>query len=233
MPSPYEGLPAEQWEAKTHELIAQHPLDPAEIVEVVLKSWDAIFSSNLGGHHIGRDIFPGAQIMGFFLHELIALELGKRYPGVWRGDKATTEKDLVYLPDLELSVEMKSSTHRSQIFGNRSYAQPPNEAAKGKKPKKSKNGYYTAINFEKFTATKTAPKVLRVRFGWLDHTDWVGQKAQTGQQAHIKPESDRAKLLLIYDVAMGAVPRGLPAEPIDDGQGGEDADCECPDDADD
>src|SRR5690348_11550864 len=107
MASPYDGLSPAQWEAKTRELISRHPLKTKEIVEVVLKCWDGIFKSNLSGYQIGTHIFPKPQVMGFFLHELIALEFQTRYPGVWRNDETATEKDLVYIPDLSLSSEIK------------------------------------------------------------------------------------------------------------------------------
>lgn len=101
------------------------------------------------------------------------------------------DKDLVYIPDPSLSVELKTSSHASQIFGNRSYAQPQQGAGK------SKDGYYLTVNFEKFSKDGL-PKVKLIRFGWLDHTDWIGQAAATGQQARIRPESDRAKLVRLY-----------------------------------
>ena len=66
---------------------------------------------------IGRDIQPKPQIMGFLLHELIPLELQSRHPGEWRPEKAKNDKDLVYIPDPTLSVELKTSSHPSQIFG--------------------------------------------------------------------------------------------------------------------
>lgn len=218
MPSPYDGLPPDKWEAKTRELITAHPLKTKEIAEVALKCWEGIFTSNLAGYQIGKHIFPKPQIMGFFLHELIALEFAKRYPGIWRGDETSLDKDLVYIPNIALSVELKSSTHRSQIFGNRSYAQAPTPG------KKSKDGYYIAINFEKFTPARSNPKIVRIRFGWLEHGDWVGQKSPKGQQAHLKPESDKAKLLLIYDVTTGIQAQGLPAEPIGPDEPNGDAD---------
>jgi hypothetical protein len=65
-------------------------------------------------------------------------------------------------------------------------------------PKKSKSGYYLAINFAKFTATKTKPAITKVRFGWLDLTDWVGQNAASGQQARLELSADRFKLLEIH-----------------------------------
>ncbi|WP_180886422.1 ScaI family restriction endonuclease [Ruegeria sp. THAF57] len=55
----------------------------------------------------------------------------------------------------------------------------------------------STVNFEKF-GTNGLPKVKLIRFGWLDHTDWIGQKAATGQQARLRPESDRYKLKRLY-----------------------------------
>ena len=131
--------------------------------------------------------------MGFFLHELIPLELAYRYPDLWRRDKASDEKDLVYLPDKRYSIEIKTSSSKNRIYGNRSYAQ------KSEDPKKSKSGYYLALNFEKFTP-KNRGNDLRlrlVRFGWLDHVDWQGQAAATGQQARLSREVEENKLLTL------------------------------------
>jgi hypothetical protein len=195
LPSPYENLLPAQWPAKTQELIEAHPLDVDDIVDVVLTCWTAIFESRLGGKfRIGHDIHPKPQIMGFLLHELIPLELQSRYPGQWRPEQTKLDKDLVYIPDASLSVELKTSSHAAQIFGNRSYAQ---EQSGDGKPK---NGYYLTVNFGKFSAAGL-PKVTLIRFGWLDHTDWIGQASATGQQARLRPESDRSKLLKLYNSA--------------------------------
>lgn len=191
---PYTGLPQPKWAAKTQELINSHPLKMNELVEVVLLSWDAIFQSSIGPHgfKIGTHIFPKPQIMGFFLHELIPLEFAARYPGVWRGEETGGDKDLVHIPNASHSVEIKTSSHRSQIFGNRSYAQQPTDA------KKSKSGYYLAINFQAFDKhSKSQPKISRIRFGWLDHTDWIGQAAATGQQAHLTSACEGSKLITL------------------------------------
>ncbi len=161
-------------------------------MDVVLTSWSAILKSKIGGKlTIGKDIQPKPQIMGFFLHELIPLELADRQPKLWRPEKAKGDKDIVYVPDSKFSIEIKTSSHASQIFGNRSYAQE--QTGQGK----SKNGYYLAVNFTKFVGADP-PKITKVRFGWLDHTDWLGQKAATGQQARVSPDSDRRKLITIY-----------------------------------
>jgi len=192
--SPYRGLPEEKWLARTKRLIAAHPLKQKEIVEVVLSSWDAIFQSRIGpkGFKMGPDLQPKPQILAFFLHELIALELVTRYPKLWRGEEAARDKDLVYIPNDKFSIEVKTSSHASQIFGNRSFAQ------EGESAKKSKSGYYLAVNFEKLTKQNLKPKVRRVRFGWLDHSDWTGQTAATGQQARLAPSVERGKLLTLF-----------------------------------
>lgn len=191
-PSPYVNLPQTMWRQKTEDLLADHPLRREEIVDVVLRCWDDIFVSKIGKFNIGEDLFPKPQIMGFFLHELIPLEFQNRYPALWRGDRKGSDKDLVYIPDIKYSVEIKTSSHSSQIFGNRSYAQDTDGS------KKSKSGYYLAVNFTKFGRENALPVVSRVRFGWLDHEDWMGQKAASGQQARLDPIVEASKLILLY-----------------------------------
>jgi len=194
MASPYNGFIPDRWADVTRKLIDDHPLDPAEITEVVLLAWDSIFSSKMGtkGFRIGKEIFPKPQIMGFFLHELIPLDLSARYPEEWRGDKDASDKDIVYIPNNNYSIEVKTSSNPSHIYGNRSYAQA---STKGKK---AKSGYYLAVNFEKFSDTNHCPNILLVRFGWLDSDDWIGQKASTGQQSRLSPEVENYKLLKLY-----------------------------------
>ncbi len=186
--------PIAAWPSISQSLIDKHPLKSTEIVEVVLKAWEDIFQSSFGvkPFKIGVEIFPKPQVMAFLLHELIPLEFAERHAGVWRIDKSGNEKDLVYIPDDQYSVEIKTSSSDGKIFGNRSYAQ------KSEAVKKKKFGYYLAINFEKFGGKKKLPEINLIRFGWIDHDDWVGQAAATGQQAHLKPDSEKYKLIRIY-----------------------------------
>lgn len=195
MTSPYAEIPRGSWATKTDELIARYPLRMDELVEIVHLSWQAIFVSHIGpkGFRIGEHLFPKPQVIAYFLHELIPLELQARYPGVWRGDESASDKDVVYVPNPIFSMEIKTSSHATQIFGNRSYAQ------QGSLGKKSKSGYYLAINFEKLTQLARTPCLRRIRFGWLDHSDWQGQVAPTGQQARLSPEVERDKLRLLFD----------------------------------
>lgn len=199
MNSPFEGLAPNEWEAQTRSLIAQHPLPTSVIKEVVLASWVAVFDSGIGTKpfRIGVEIFPRPQIMAFFLHELIPLELSHRYPTQWKREESVGDKDIVCISDPLFSIEIKASSNPRKIFGNRSYVQPAEGGKKGK------SGYYLAINFEPFQKIEghyvvgVRPRIVQIRFGWLDATDWVGQTAASGQQARLKPEADRYKLLPI------------------------------------
>jgi hypothetical protein len=192
--SPFRNIPKDKWKKVTNRLVKKHPLDIAEIVEVVLSSWESIFHSKLGtkGFKIGKRIFPQPQVMGFLLHELIPLEFAARHKTKWKRGGLDDEKDLVYIPNKKYSVEIKTSSNKAHIFGNRSYAQ---ETAASKK---SKSGYYLAVNFEKFTTDNINPKVTLIRFGWLDHSDWLGQKAASGQQARLDPFVEDSKFLELY-----------------------------------
>jgi hypothetical protein len=194
MASPYEGIPEEKWLKKTEKLIAKLPVTKEELVSVVLDCWKDIFESSFGkaGYKIGVDIFPKPQIIGFLLHELIPLELASRKNNEWRVDKAKDEKDLVCIKDKSLSIELKTSSHATQIFGNRSYAQ------ESKAGKKDKTGYYLTVNFGKFTGKGKQPEITQICIGWLDHSDWKGQTAQTGQQASISHSAQHYKLIKIY-----------------------------------
>lgn len=195
MPGPYHKVPRSKWLHVTDELIAGFPLNMDVLVNVVRDSWESVFQTRIGhkNFRIGEHMFPKPQIIAFFLHELIPLELAARYPGTWRGEESAVDKDVVYIPDATYSIEIKTSSHPSQIFGNRSYAQ----VASAKK--KSKSGYYLAINFEKLSRENVHPRLRRIRFGWLDHADWQGQAAATGQQAHLAPEVERRKLRVLFE----------------------------------
>jgi hypothetical protein len=188
-------VPHDRWRETTEKLVQAHPLKD-ELADVSLRAWEDIFATRIGakGYRIGTDIKLSPQIMGSFLHELIPLILQDRHPGDWCRERNKHDKDLVCLSDPKFSVEIKTSSHASQIFGNRSYGQP---AAPSEVGKKGKSGYYLAINFEKFS-DKGLPTLVQVRFGWLDHSDWLPQKSATGQQARVDPKSDSTKLIRLY-----------------------------------
>lgn len=196
MSSPYHNKKLNDWETITETLIKKHPLKEKEIVDVVLKSWDDIFNSKIGSFYIGKEIFPTPQIMSFFLHELVAHYLSMNHKDLYSVGKTKSEKDIHHHNDETLSVEIKGSSHPSQIFGNRSYAQP--DSGNGLK---NKDGYYITINFQKFTTTNNRPEILVIRFGYLEHSDWIAQLAATGQQARLSPDVYKYKLKTLYERA--------------------------------
>ncbi len=192
--SPYAGKHVSEWSDITDTLISNHTIKPDEIVKTVLKSWNDIFNSKIGSFLIGKEIEPNPQIMSFLLHELVAHYLSLKHLGIYKVGTGKSEKDIHCITDNSLSIEIKGSSHPNQIFANRSYAQP--QSGKGQK---DKNGYYIAINFEKFKDVKpNLPKILMIRFGYLEHTDWIAQGAATGQQARLSTNVYNYKLKKIY-----------------------------------
>lgn len=208
MISPYLDLNEDQLKTKTLELISIHPLPKDEIIKAVIESWTQIFTSKIGPLNIGIDIFPSPQVMSNILHELIPYNLSNNVGSQFRVGKTKIEKDIEYLPNNSFSIEVKTSSHPNDIFANRSYAQPSTD-----RQSKNKNGYYIAVNIEKFIldedgtekkiefdtdGTILYPKIRKIRFGYLDHADWIAQISQTGQQARLTPLAKRNKLIQIY-----------------------------------
>jgi hypothetical protein len=195
MNSPYKNIHQDNWETITERLINDHPLEEKVIVDIVLSSWEQIFDSKIGTLHIGKEIEPTPQIMSAILHELVAHNLSLKYPGKYRVGTKKSEKDVVCENNEKYSVEIKGSSHPNQIFANRSYAQPSSDSET-----KEKNGYYITINFEKFSEKLGhRPSILLIRFGYLEHSDWVAQVSSTGQQARLRPETYKSKLKVIYN----------------------------------
>nr|DAW59002.1 MAG TPA: ScaI restriction endonuclease [Caudoviricetes sp.] len=202
MNSPYNGLSNNQWKSKTEELVRLHPLAMEELIAVVLEAWEGIMQTKIAGKlAIGVDIFPQPQIIGNYLHELIPIILEQKYSGQWSRDVHKDDKDLVYIPDCRFSVEIKTSSNPNNVYGNASYGKEDSSSVSSK----SGDGYYLTINFEKFQLGNPSyrPEIRKIRFGWIDHSDWHSQAASSGQQAHISPEVRDNKLLLIYDKNKG------------------------------
>lgn len=190
--SPYDNLPEDRWREKTLELINSHPLKN-EIIDTVFQSWTDIFNSKIGSFSIGKEIFPSPQIMSFLLHELVARYLSLKYPDRYKVGELKNEKDVHDILNPSMGIEIKASSNASQIFANRSYAQPTSDSEI-----KDKNGYYLTINFEKISKANPYPKIKIIRFGYLEHKDWIAQLSETGQQARLSSEAYRSKLIEIY-----------------------------------
>lgn len=194
--SPYAGSGVGDREAITRQLIQDHPLSTRDIVATALEAWDVLFTDPLPGKlYIGRDITPKAQTMGLLLHALISRLVARSNPE-WHEERTPADMDLVYDPDDRFSCEIKTSSDRQRIFGNRSYGQL--DTGRGKK---TKSGYYIAVNFDawKVVTEGDRPEIVRIRFGWLDHTDWAAQVSSTGQQSNLAAVVENYQLLTIYE----------------------------------
>ena len=124
---------------------------------------------------------------------LVAHYLSLNHSDVYKVGVQKNEKDIHHLTDENLSVEIKGSSNKKHIFGNRSYAQP--SSGNGQK---NKNGYYITINFEQFSEANKNPDILIIRFGYLDHSDWIPQASATGQQARLGTDVYKYKLKTLY-----------------------------------
>lgn len=187
--SPYHNAPKSEWQNITKQLIADHPLDPNEILSIAIASWDSVWSTQIGEAPAQiplRDINPPATVVGYFFEKIFAKALSEKYPNIWRGESGGDEKDLHYIPDPSYSIEIKSSGQLgTKIFGNRSYGQ---EVANKSLVKKDKSGYYITVNFY-------GDCLNLVRFGWIDASDWKAQSAATGQMASLNEDTYEYKLI--------------------------------------
>ena len=120
------------------------------------------------------------------------VEFAALYEDHWAVGVTANQKDAVYMPDDRFSLEIKTSSDAVGIFGNRSFGQ------QGGTGKKARDGYYIAVNFEKWSVND-APSIRRVRWGWLDHTDWVAQASPTGQNSTLPTPVANRQLLTVYE----------------------------------
>jgi hypothetical protein len=196
MNAPYKDKPVSEWRMITETLLSKHPLPFETLIQIVLKGWSCILESKICGLQIGTDLFPNPQMMGYFIETLIALQLEKQFPTLWKHGNQKQEKDVVCLEDDYFSFEIKSSSSKNKIFANRSYAQEQTSAST-----KNKNGFYLIINFDKFNVLDSLypPDITLIRIGYIEHSDWRGQKSEKGQQASLSPEVYQNKFITLYE----------------------------------
>jgi hypothetical protein len=190
--SPYSNIDSSKWLEKTENLVNEHPLTSNTILTTTLKTWKELWQSKIGDGETAiplSEINPPATVIGYVFERLFARHLERQFPDIWRGSRSKSEKDLVYIPDRNFSVEVKTSGQLgTKIFGNRSYNQQSADDTQTSKIEKS--GYYILINFFK-------QDITLIRFGWIDAGDWKAQKSSTGQAATLKEEVYKYKLITI------------------------------------
>lgn len=184
--SPYEGIPKDKWLEKTNELVRAHPLYPC-IVEFCFNSWNSILNGKINTYlNLSiRQMTISPQATGALLHDILPEYITKYTADFRKG--IGNEKDIVCITDPFYSMELKTSSQNS-IYGNRSYAKSDGG--------KDKSGYYLTINFEKISNNN--PKIKKIMMGWLDHSDWIGQASETGQQAFLAQDAKKYKFIILY-----------------------------------
>lgn len=189
--SPYAGRREDEWLAITRRLISSHPLNTSLILDAALSAWDTLWRTTVGNGKTSvalDQLNVPATVIGYFFEVLLARELEVRCPRKWQRSQSKDQKDLVYVPDPALSVEVKTSGQAGyKIYGNRSYGQKSENATL---VKKEKSGYYLTCNFWGQTITL-------LRFGWIDADDWKPQLAPTGQMAGLSDAVYRYKLIAL------------------------------------
>jgi len=189
MRDPFVEEKKEDWRQIRDDLISEHPLSLEEIKSTVLTSFKKLLDTKIGDPSdnlkIIKDVSISNQVMGAFLETIILNEF-KKLDDSWR-QGSSAEKDMIYEDDEIYSTEIKTSGQcTTEIFGNRSYSHDSTSA------KKSKSGYYITINFHN-------ANLFLIRFGWIDHRDWSGQDAPTGQAATLSKDIYKYKLKVIND----------------------------------
>jgi hypothetical protein len=178
--SPYKDHPKSQWLQITKALVGSFPLTMEDLVGIVEDAWSDLYTSSFGktGLKIGSDILLPAQATGVILEKLIAVHISKKFSG-WRGGREKYEKDIIFENELKYSFEIKTSSSRSGLYGNRSTG----HRAEGRT--KFCSGYYLVVNYKLPREGDLSREIQNIRFGWIDDEDWVGQAQPTGQQASI------------------------------------------------
>lgn len=173
--------------------IKEHPLEMQELVDAVLLAWKGLLESKIGNkqNRIGVDLFLKPQLIGSLLHELIPIEIMSMYPNAWRIDAFKLDKDVEFLNNKDYSIEIKTSSSRTSIFGNRSYTKTDGLG-------KRRGTYLLTVNFDKLEPGKDAGIQL-IRFGYVEQSDWISQVSETGQQCRLSKETYQSKLLEIYN----------------------------------
>lgn len=191
--SPYAEIPEDEWEETTKKLVEDFPLDSETLCSVVNSAWEDIYTSSFGDTSlkIGEDIFLPAQATGIILEKLIAVHLSK-LDSDWRSGSIKTEKDIVNNVNDTLSFEIKTSSSESGLYGNRSTGH------RSDKRTKIRAGYYLVVNYKLPKEGDLERYIHKIRFGWIDDEDWIGQLKPTGQQASIGAKLARLKLVTLF-----------------------------------
>ena len=191
MKSPYFNKPKQEWLEITSKLVDNHPITN-KLCDMCFKTWESILNGKINSYLnlTIKDMTLSPQAVSILFHDILPEYIERQLVG-WKKGTEVNEKDVTNISNEQYSFEIKISSSKNSIFGNRSYGQITNNS------KKSKDGYYLAINIDKLSVDN--PQVKIIKFGWIDHNDWISQKASTGQQARLNKEVINLKFKTLYN----------------------------------
>ena len=168
-------------------ILMNFPLEPSEIRELVEESLLDVFESPYGSMELwnGTDIFLTGQAIGNLFQVFFTKRLVRLYPYTWREGCQRDEMDVVCIPKPEYSFEIKTSSSKSGIYGNRSYTKH------GDMMHKVRGGWLLAVNYKRPTPASPHWKIHKIRFGYVDCSEWRGQRTDTGQASSVSPIAKR------------------------------------------
>jgi hypothetical protein len=127
-------------------------------------------------------------VIGKFFQELMLRELHAHDPRWLSPDapRLKTDPDFVYTDDPTQSFELKMSGQTgSRVYGNRcsssGYASPTG---------KSRDTWLLTINY-------TDTVINLIRFGFVDASDWIGQRSSTGNASRLHRDAYVHKLRVV------------------------------------
>ena len=174
--------------------MVRFPIDDKLLIRIVRESLNDVHETFYGeyGMKNGVDFFLTGQAIGNLFEAFLCKRLCMCQPGTWRGGTGKFEKDIEHRFRKEWSFEIKTSSSKNAIVGNRSSASP------GKRAKKKRDGYLLAINYKRATPNSPDMYITHVRLGKLRDSDWKAQRAKTGQAARVSKHIIRKKMRSLY-----------------------------------
>ena len=160
------------------------PIEEKVLKKIVNDSFNELFESSVGGLEIGKDIFIPPQATGVILEKLISKKITEM-SSVWKEGIQKNEKDVVNTENDLYSFEIKTSSSKTGVFGNRSYGHISENKVK------NREGFYLIINYKIPKPNDVSYHIHKIRFGWIEDKDWIAQKSQSGQQASLSTECKR------------------------------------------
>ena len=165
-----------------------HVLPPRVLLNVIQRSWTTLWRTRVGGCIPLRQVNVDAQVVGKFFQELMALELHSKDPR-WRhplAPRSPKDPDFVFAdPSQSFELKMSGQVGGRAVFGNRCSA-----AGIASPEGKSRDGWLLTINY-------SDTRINIVRFGFISGSDWIGQKAATGNASRLHRDVYTTKLKIV------------------------------------